>query len=63
MKIKLLVTLPVDEKHGCTKGRIYVAEIAEPVRNKPDYFIVGDTGETVGVFDRECEEVSDQATQ
>lgn len=57
MKIKLLHDLPVDPRHGATEGRIFeAADFSEPFgRGSPHWEIVGDTGEKVGVFEREAE--------
>ena len=60
LKIKLLEKLPVVDKHGCTKGRIFEARMQEHrTRNGPLYWIMGDAGESVGVFEREAEIVNE----
>jgi len=55
MKIKLTEDLPIDEKHGCTKGRIFEAtHIEQKGRDKRVYF-VGDAGEECAAFSSEYE--------
>jgi len=57
MTIKLLFNLPVAEQHGATKDRIFEAApwAGERRRGAPDYEIIGDIGDKVGVFAHECE--------
>lgn len=55
MKIKLLVDVAVDRKHGMTKGRVF-----DLVDNpESGNWVMGDVGELVKVFPRECKEVAD----
>lgn len=61
MKIKLIVKLPVDKKHGCRIGRVF--EVLEEKRFKERgavrWWITGDAGETVGVLFHEAEVIED----
>ena len=60
LKIKLLDNLPLDSKHGMTKGRILEVEKYVNPRDTPrgsvTYWVRGDTGERVGVLYNEADE-------
>ena len=59
LKIKLKHDLPVEKKHGMTKGRILEVEqyvnIHTATYNNITYWVRGDTGERVGVLYNEAE--------
>jgi len=63
-KIRLLERIPVEKKHGMYKGRIVpvetVANLPGPSRHRVFWWVVGDTGERVGILGREAEEVSEE---
>lgn len=58
VRIRLTQNLPVNSKHGATKGREFdaVRENAEG-RSRVHWWIHGDDGDQVGVFFHEAEEV------
>ena len=60
MKIRLLMNLPIDEKHKMTEGR--VMEVLEGPGQQPRgsvrYWVQGD-GERVGILGHEAEWVPD----
>lgn len=51
-KIKLLVTLPLNPKHGAVAGRVFEAK---PCLDVEGWWVKGDTGEKIGVLEREAE--------
>ncbi|MCG7548562.1 hypothetical protein [Pseudoalteromonas sp. Of7M-16] len=53
MKIRLTVTLPIDPKHGCDKGRVFETTS----RDRSAYWILGDAGEPIKVLGGEYEPV------
>ena len=59
LKIKLLDSLPLDPRHGMTKGRVLEVEVYIDTRTTPrgnvTYWVRGDTGERVGVLYNEAE--------
>lgn len=56
VRIKLLVDLPVDSKHGARKGNTYDAEYVEDAdRWGVRYWITGAMGQQIGVLSREAE--------
>ena len=62
MRIRLLVDLPVEEKHGMTAGRVIDVVRQQPGSDRegiPRWFVQGDAGEEVGVFPREAEVVGE----
>ena len=59
MKIRLKYDLPVDPRHGMTKGRELevVRTYKHRVRGDVKWTVRGDQGDEVGVFSREAEVV------
>lgn len=59
MKIKLLVNLPADKKHGCRIGKVF--EVLEEVKERGAlrWWIMGDVGQKVGVLRHEAEVIED----
>jgi hypothetical protein len=56
--IKLKADLPVEAQHGMTAGRVLaVVERGPGGMGKPKWWVIGDTGERVGVLGREAVEV------
>ncbi|MGD8109348.1 hypothetical protein [Vibrio sp. TRT 17S01] len=54
MKIKLTTDLPIADKHGAKKGRVFEV-IGEGEGRQKLYYFIGDTGEKCGAFARsEC---------
>lgn len=51
MKIKLIENLPVENKHGMTKGRVFDVIRTE----RGGSWVMGDAGEEVKVWMHECE--------
>ncbi|WP_156503647.1 hypothetical protein [Pseudoalteromonas gelatinilytica] len=58
LKIKLIVDLPIDAKHGAIKGAEFEVTSVSVRRQKLHYFI-GKTGEECGAFPREFEIIQD----
>ncbi len=56
MKIKLLVDLPIDHKHGATKGRVFeLLKTDGPQRRPQDKFwFIGDAREWCAALGYEC---------
>ena len=54
MKIKLLVNLPIDKKHGAFKGKVFEVIGQKNFRGRLYYF-TGDDGSKCGAYGRECE--------
>ncbi len=57
MKVKLLVDVPVDPKHGMTKGR--VLEVLGSVPGGSFVWVMGDAGEKIKVLGHEYQFVKD----
>lgn len=58
MRIKLLVSLPVEPKHGMIEGLVIDAKKnpGKAGRNSPEWFVISPaTGEKIGVLFREAE--------
>jgi len=57
MKIKLRFDLPVDPKHGMAAGRVLAVARKPNERERGDvaWYVIGDTGEEVGVLFREAD--------
>ncbi len=56
-KIKLIIDLPIEGRHGMTKGRVLdvVRGSGRPRRrDNPAWYVMGDVGEEVGVLRREA---------
>ena len=62
MKIVLLRDLPVEKKHGATKGRVFDISRKEEnrVRGGVHYYFIGDAGEEVGVLIHEYDIIHDE---
>jgi len=58
-RIRLLVDLPVEAKHGMTKGRVLDARPSDTYNFGVVWWVTGDTGEQVGVLGREAEMVDE----
>ena len=61
MKIKLLMDLPIDPKHGALRGRIFDVSSERKTRERgsPHFYFLGDAGEEVGVLIGEYAVASD----
>lgn len=62
MKIKLLVTVPVQKEYGLTKDRII--EVLDPsdvdyASKEYGWLVVGDNGKVIGILPKEAEIVQD----
>jgi len=56
MKIRLLVDLPIDGKHGANKGRVFeVIREERGGRCQNKLFFIGDAGEECAALHREWE--------
>lgn len=53
MKIKLIEDIPVEKKHGMTKGRILEVQMAFSTQNA--FRVRGDDGQDVKIWAHECE--------
>ncbi len=56
MKIKLKVDLPLEKRHGATKGRVF-----EVLMNRDRYTFVGDSGEQCFAFSSEVEVINEES--
>jgi hypothetical protein len=61
VRIRLTQNLPVDSKHGATKGREFDAVLAGNPRVY--WWIQGDDGERVGVFFHEAEVIETESKE
>jgi hypothetical protein len=60
MKIRLVKDIPVDKRHGLTKGRVFEATNARSEINPHvRYRVTGDDGARISVLGSEAEIVSD----
>lgn len=61
MRIKLLVNLPVDHRHGCFKGRVFevIEQDLEGKRGTRGVYIIGDD-ERVKALEREYEIIKEE---
>jgi hypothetical protein len=50
MKVKLLIDLPIDKKHGAVKGKVFDLLRIEGVGNRRKYFFIGGAGEECAAF-------------
>jgi len=60
MKIRLLHDLPIDSKHEAFEGNVYEAEAEHDRSKRPKWWIIGATGERIGVLAREAVVVRDE---
>lgn len=58
-RVKLLRDLPIEARHGATKGRIFNAiRSAGPERRRLTlFYFVGDAGKVCAAYGSECEDV------
>lgn len=61
MKIKLLIDLPLEKKHGANAGRVFelIRTTGPQRRSAAKFFFMGDAGEECAAFGSECEEIDD----
>ena len=62
MKMKLLIDLPINKKHGAKKGAIF--EVVRDTMDAEDklklYFFIGLDGSECGAFPREVEIINEE---
>lgn len=54
MKIRLLMDLPIDKKHGAVKGKFFELLRIEGVGNQRKYFFIGVDGGECAAFRHEA---------